>query len=346
MVNFYKGAVPNRHYTKLPNSLIRDTDISDSCFRLIAWITSHIEGFKVNFQGIKAQFGYGRDKLRSIIKEAEAANYLVRIQIRNALGQIDWQYHVFADTKECLEFKADLDTPPIPENQPIDGSTSDGLAVDGLAVTGLSGDGSTHPLYIENQFKEEQIQENQREKAPLAQTVTLETEPVKPDQEDPLTLINPEVINTQPVQTKNLALSSNAAAPLTLIETYRKLSSEGAKLSQMDLRTWANEEIGEAISLYRKSGWLFTGGNDINLDFAMFVASKNHKMGEKPTASLGFRVINNCEKDPKCWQMLAIWVYEWQQNKNGGQDVNIADLVKQQQELQRIQEATSKPFRL
>ena len=100
-----KGGSASSGYTKLPNELIRNLKVSDGTFRFICWIHSHIDGFHVSFTSIKSSLGYGREKLRSIISEAEQNNYLVRVKIQDEKGRYDWDYHVFAEVSECKLFK-------------------------------------------------------------------------------------------------------------------------------------------------------------------------------------------------------------------------------------------------
>lgn len=101
-----KGGMPASGYTKLPNELIRNQSIGDGTFRFIAWIQSHADGFTVSFASIKSGLGYGREKLRTIIKEAEDNGYLVRLKVKDSQGRYDWDYYVFADKEECRLFKA------------------------------------------------------------------------------------------------------------------------------------------------------------------------------------------------------------------------------------------------
>jgi hypothetical protein len=107
------GKSPRSHYTQISNSLIRDTsNIDDGTFRLICWMTSHDEGFEMNFSSIQQALGYGRDKLRKILKTAEVYNYLVRRRVHDENGFFDWEYHIFKDTIDAIAFKESL-----PENE-------------------------------------------------------------------------------------------------------------------------------------------------------------------------------------------------------------------------------------
>ena len=134
-----KGGMPASGYTKLPNELIRNQSIGDGTFRFIAWIQSHADGFTVSFASIKSGLGYGREKLRTIIKEAEDNGYLVRLKVKDSQGRYDWDYYVFADKEECRLFKAanpgvanpGVAHPPVgepPVGDPVDGLTTGGFA--------------------------------------------------------------------------------------------------------------------------------------------------------------------------------------------------------------------------
>ena len=162
MGNIHKGRSPNSLFTKIPNQLIRNTNISDNTFRFICWVSSHNDGFKVSFASIKSSLGYGRDKLRSIIAEAETNNYLVRTSFKNSKGRFDWDYFVFADIDECIDFQRSLppevgqpkvDKPGVgkpPTDEPPTGQPSTGQTTDGR-----------NPPHKKNNLKEDQFKEDQ-----------------------------------------------------------------------------------------------------------------------------------------------------------------------------------------
>lgn len=153
-----KGIAPNRNYTQVPNDLIRNRSVSDGAFRLICWITSHADGFDISFSGIRAALGYGRDGLRSIIKNAEQNNYLVRIRSRDDItGQFDWDYHIFAHQQDAIAFRESMDGLPTP------GDTMDGSARGGSPTGGSPTGGSDHP-HKEYKEEENQSKENKPEK--------------------------------------------------------------------------------------------------------------------------------------------------------------------------------------
>lgn len=200
-----KGAAPNRNYTQVPNDLIRNRSVSDGAFRLICWITSHADGFDISFSGIRSALGYGRDGLRSIIKNAEQNNYLVRVKSRNdTTGQFDWDYHVFAHQQDAIAFRESIDGLATP------GDTTDGSARGGSA-TGGSDD--PHKEYKEEQYQSKKNQpENNSPCSPPGDMnapevlVEVEVEILEPEQE--------EIVATPSVETpKQLPLFGENSNP-------------------------------------------------------------------------------------------------------------------------------------
>ncbi len=165
-----KGGSPNSGYTKLPNELIRNLGIGDSTFRFISWVHSHVDGFHISFASIKSSLGYGRDKIRAIITDAEKNNYLVRTKIQDKQGRYDWDYYVFIETSECKLFKLergiDESHPEVvcPEvANPSVVCPSVGEPVDGLSVGGCD------PPHKKNINSEDQKLEDQGKKAALSE---------------------------------------------------------------------------------------------------------------------------------------------------------------------------------
>jgi hypothetical protein len=166
------------HYTPVSNALIRNSEIDDGTFRLICWMTSHTEGWEVNFISLQKALGYGRDKLRKILKTAENQNYLVRRKIRTEAGLFDFEYHIFKDINDAIAFRESL--PPVE-------LTSDLFSVGGSSRGGLSGGGSTgggeSGPHKEKQYRENQKKEEKREEdSPTPQTEIVQTELKNSDQ--------------------------------------------------------------------------------------------------------------------------------------------------------------------
>ena len=145
------GKSLSTHYTPVSNALIRNSEIDDGTFRLICWMTSHTEGWEVNFNSIKNSLGYGRDKLRKILKTAEIQNYLVRRKIRTEAGLFDFEYHIFKDTNSAIAFRESLPPVELTSDLFLGGGATRGVKTGGGRTRG----GESTPL-LEEQYRENQ----------------------------------------------------------------------------------------------------------------------------------------------------------------------------------------------
>ncbi|MFW9259269.1 hypothetical protein [Nostoc sp. CALU 546] len=188
------GKSLSTHYTPVSNALIRNSEIDDGTFRLICWMTSHTEGWEVNFNSIKNSLGYGRDKLRKILKTAEIQNYLVRRKIRTEAGLFDFEYHIFKDTNSAIAFRESL--PPVELTSDLflgggatrGAKTGGGRTRGGSTRGGSTRGGESAPL-LEEQYRENQKEEKHTQVAPPTQeSCVCETEQLnleKPTPEKP-----------------------------------------------------------------------------------------------------------------------------------------------------------------
>ncbi len=53
----FRNGKPSKQFTAIPNSLIRDHNLTDSTFRLISWVASHDENFDISFTVIEKHLG-------------------------------------------------------------------------------------------------------------------------------------------------------------------------------------------------------------------------------------------------------------------------------------------------
>ncbi|MCC5611890.1 helix-turn-helix domain-containing protein [Nostoc sp. CHAB 5834] len=157
----FRNGKPSKQFTAIPNSLIRDHNVTDSTFRLISWVASHDENFDINFTVIEKHLGYKRDKIRNAIKNAEQNDYLVRVQENNPNnGKFDWQYYIFTSKEDTKLFR---------ENHSSIGKSSiGGSSIGGSSIGGLSISGSSTP-HIEKQLEENKLEEKHIQKAPSTQ---------------------------------------------------------------------------------------------------------------------------------------------------------------------------------
>ncbi|MBN3885041.1 MAG: helix-turn-helix domain-containing protein [Nostoc sp. JL34] len=152
----FRNGKPSKQFTAIPNSLIRDYNVTDSTFRLISWVASHDENFDINFTIIEKHLGYKRDKIRNAIKNAEQNDYLVRVQENNPNnGKFDWQYYIFTSKEDTKLFR---------ENHSSIGESSIG----GSSIGGSSIGRSSTP-HIEKQLEENKLEEKHIQEAPPTQ---------------------------------------------------------------------------------------------------------------------------------------------------------------------------------
>lgn len=326
-----KGGSPNSGYTKLPNELIRNLKISDGTFRFISWVQSHVDGFHVSFTSIKSSLGYGREKLRSIINEAEENNYLVRVKIQDTKGRYDWDYHVFAEVSECKLFKLERG---IDNNHP-GGVNPSVVQPSVVQPVGGSTVGGYNPPHKKNIKSKDQKKKNQGESSDLAQVEVEIVEPpetAKPETEKPETekpdlaqveIVEPESVLQQTPKslphTHNPSLGQNFPAPLSNAEKtadrVRRAWQETGILPRIpaELEAWVQTDLGtEIIALYRKSGRVTTTKQgDIQPDFARYVSAQN----KGKDIDYGYSYIRSLEKDPTKWETLASLVIKWQASK-------------------------------
>ena len=162
----FRNGKPSKQFTAIPNSLIRDHNVTDSTFRLISWVASHDENFDINFTVIEKHLGYKRDKIRNAIKNAEQNDYLVRVQENNPNnGKFDWQYYIFTSKEDTKLFRENHSS--IGESS-IGESSIGGSSIGGSSIGGSSIGGSSTP-HIEKQLEENKLEEKHIQKAPPTQ---------------------------------------------------------------------------------------------------------------------------------------------------------------------------------
>lgn len=183
------GKSLSTHYTPVSNALIRNSEIDDGTFRLICWMTSHTQGWEVNFNSIKNSLGYGRDKLRKILKTAEIQNYLVRRKIRTEAGLFDFEYHIFKDTNSAIAFRESLPPVELTSDLFLGGGATRGVLTGGGSTGGGSTRGGESAPLLEEQYRENQKEEKHTQVAPPTQeSCVCETEQLnleKPTPEKP-----------------------------------------------------------------------------------------------------------------------------------------------------------------
>lgn len=153
MGNVYKATAASG-FSIISNELIRDADLNLAAFRLVCWIQSHVEGFKISFSSISKALKFGQDRIKSAVKSAEENGYLVRIKRQDPkTGLFDWDYYVFATKADCLAFKAQKESPATQQPQaiklPTDHADNQGGGNPGVG----SPDDGKHPPHKKNNKK-------------------------------------------------------------------------------------------------------------------------------------------------------------------------------------------------
>jgi hypothetical protein len=81
-------------WTRIPNSILRDEELSWEAKGLLAYMASHATRFEVSVATLMRVGGSGRDRTRKILKELQDAGYLQRRQLRveggRRLGQVEY----------------------------------------------------------------------------------------------------------------------------------------------------------------------------------------------------------------------------------------------------------------
>lgn len=139
----FRNKDPQTRYTAVPNELLRDRRLTPETTWLIAYLLSHDPSFPISIDLIRGAKSYpylheenkqtriprtlGRDKLRQMVREAEAAGYLIRLRINDPeTGVFVWEFFAFGTPERMDEWKLGHIFPdPIPDLPP-DGRTLDG----------------------------------------------------------------------------------------------------------------------------------------------------------------------------------------------------------------------------
>lgn len=136
IVRKHRPAADN--YTVISNAWVRDENLSYQAIGLLTQLMSHREGWQVSIRSLAGKHRAGRDAIRSIVAELEAAGYLVRAQPRDAATQ---------------RFSEALWETREPESQPV---------VEPSTGEPRTGEPTTaSPTTKKNNLKEEQLEKDQ-----------------------------------------------------------------------------------------------------------------------------------------------------------------------------------------
>jgi hypothetical protein len=109
------------NFTLLKNSHVRDVALTWESRGLLAWLSSHADGFKVTMDTITEAGPAGRRAVRSMVQELEQAGYLRRERMAVVTGGSTVDY-VLTDPRECRESTLgnDAQEHPRPDQQEQD----------------------------------------------------------------------------------------------------------------------------------------------------------------------------------------------------------------------------------
>ena len=97
-------ATHHAHYAQIPNATLRDKSLSFEARGVLAMLLSLPDNWSVNVAWICSQSGSaGRDKVTRILKELQAAGYMVKRLAKDESGKItgtDWDVHPYPATEQ------------------------------------------------------------------------------------------------------------------------------------------------------------------------------------------------------------------------------------------------------
>jgi hypothetical protein len=86
-----------RAYAAIPNAAMRDNSLSIEARGLLALLMTYSDSWTFIVSHLQSVTGVGRDKLRGMLKELEAAGYVVREVIRGETGKLKGTEWVIVD---------------------------------------------------------------------------------------------------------------------------------------------------------------------------------------------------------------------------------------------------------
>lgn len=106
-------------WTRVPNDLARDHQLSLEARGLMLYMASHSEAFQVSVEHLMVACAVGRDKLRRIMKELIDAGYLEREQsVDPATGRLGLNSYVLHSRRSAPSTDLPSTGEPSPVNQP------------------------------------------------------------------------------------------------------------------------------------------------------------------------------------------------------------------------------------
>lgn len=86
------------NFTVVPNTVLRDQDLSLAAVGLYCFMLSHRADFTISIEYLAGAFSNGKDAVRSKIKELEMAGYLVREKVQDHGGKFIGYNYIISET--------------------------------------------------------------------------------------------------------------------------------------------------------------------------------------------------------------------------------------------------------
>ena len=102
-----------RHYTKLPNDLLRDKDLTPEAIGLLCYLLSHVDNWRVTQSQLSKHFSCTPARIRNIAACLEQTGYIRRVRyVEEGKTVFDWEVYDRKQLPVCK--KADV------ENRQVD----------------------------------------------------------------------------------------------------------------------------------------------------------------------------------------------------------------------------------
>jgi ribosomal protein S8 len=91
---FKPASTKSRHYTKLPNDLLRDKDLTPEAIGLLCYLLSHIDNWRVTQSQLSKHFSCTPARIRNIADTLEEHGYIRRVRyVERGKTVFDWEVY-------------------------------------------------------------------------------------------------------------------------------------------------------------------------------------------------------------------------------------------------------------
>jgi hypothetical protein len=93
----YISKKASRNFTQIPNTWLRDPDMTLKARGLLAYIYSHAEGYRLTTEQMIHETASGRDAIKAALRELEELGYLARSRERGGHGRFVGIEYILCD---------------------------------------------------------------------------------------------------------------------------------------------------------------------------------------------------------------------------------------------------------